>query len=127
MRAGPEIELFVAASKRLHTAMAGKRAGGAQAVLSSARELAGVITGELLSPVAAMTLKALGGTEDQADGLLAAIVDLIDAEVTGRDSGPEGGTKRGHPPLCLSANSPVRGPGRATRPAPPTEVREGIG
>ena len=56
-------------------------AGKEEAARLAALDLAVIITGELTGPLVAMLQLALaGGSEDSADELLAAVIDVIDAE-----------------------------------------------
>ncbi len=81
----------------------------------------------MLNPIAALTRKTLGGTEEQADGLLASMVYAIATEQKEPPRGSEGSTQRdaSRAVRCVSA---VAGGGvRADRLDPPSVTREGVG
>ena len=105
--------------------MNAKMAGPAEAARSAALELAAIITGELTGPLVEMLQRALGGSEDIADELLAAMIDVIDVEdpVRSRAHAGDGQIAR-EPSRCVGT---AGGVGRAGRPDPPPAARAGVG
>ena len=79
IRKGPEVELLTDRRQSFLTALA-EQGGGALSARDAALDLAEVLMGEMLNPIAALTRKTLGGTAEQADGLLAAMVYVLATE-----------------------------------------------
>ena len=105
--------------------MNAKMAGQAEVARAAALELAAIITGELTGPLVEMLQRALGGSEDSADELLAAMIDVIDVEDPVRSRAHAGdGQMAREPSRCVG---PVGGEGRAGRSVPPPAARAGVG
>ncbi len=69
-----------------------EQGGDVLSVRDAALDLAEVLMGEMLNPIAALTRKTLGGTAEQADGLLAAMVYSLATEEKEAPRGPDDST-----------------------------------
>ena len=125
IRSGPEIAAFSAGSMRLQRAMGAKMAGQMEATRTAALDLAAIITGELTGPLVEMLQRALGGSEDSADELLAAVIDVIDLEDPVRSRAHAGDGQMAREPSRFVGT--LGGAGRAGRPVPPPAARAGVG
>ena len=95
-----------------------------EAARAAALDLAAIITGELTGPLVEMLQRALGGSEDSADELLAAVIDVIDLADPVRSRAHADGQMAREPSRFVGT---VGGAGRAGRPVPPPAARAGVG
>ena len=96
-------------------------------VRDAALDLAEVLMGEMLNPIAALTWKTMEGTAEQADGLLAAMVYSLATEAKEAPRGPEDSTHREAARVVQCISLVGGGGSRANRPDRPPAVREGVG
>jgi hypothetical protein len=124
IRRGPEVELLTDRRQSFLNVMA-EQGGEARSVRDAALDLAEVLMGEMLNPIAALTRKTLGGTAEQADGLLAAMVYALATEQKEAPRGPDSTL----PEAAREARISLAGGGgmRVNRLDRPPAVREGVG
>ena len=103
-----------------------EQGGEALSVRDAALDLADVLMGELLNPIAALTRKTLGGTAEQVDGLLAAMVYALATEQKEAPRGSDN-TQREGARVARCVSWAAGGGSRANRPDRPPAGREGVG
>jgi hypothetical protein len=124
IRRGHEVDLLTERRRSFLKAM-DALGGEALLVRDAALDLAEVLMGEMLNPIAALARKTMGGTAEQADGLLAAMVYSLAKEEAPR--GPGDNTQRDGARVARCVPLAVGGGLRTNLPDPPPTVREGVG
>ena len=125
IRRGPEVELLTARRQSLLKVMA-EQGGDVLSVRDSALDLAEVLMGDMMNPIAALTRKMLGGTAEQADGLLAAMVYSLATEEKEAPRGPEDSTQLDVARAVRCVSLAAGGGVRTNVPDRPPAVREGV-
>jgi hypothetical protein len=124
IRSGAEVKLLTDRRQSFLRVMA-EQGGEALSVRDAALDLADVLMGEMLNPIAALTRKTLGGTAEQADGLLADMVYALATEQKEASRGADNQREDARVVRCVPAAA--GGGSRANRPDRPPAGREGVG